>query len=140
MGYLIDTNVFLRFYIKESEEKHRDSKLLVDKIRRNVLESRVYTADIIFAEMEWTLHSYYKIAKRDRIEFLKRIRTSLNPRKLSNFDMATALGIYKDHKVKFIDCLIASHPRIQSGEITVISYDTDFDKLGISRMEPADLL
>jgi predicted nucleic-acid-binding protein len=44
--------------------------------------------------------------------------------------------ISERHKAKWIDCLIASAPDIQSGETAVVSYDRDFDRLGVVRLEP----
>jgi len=41
------------------------------------------------------------------------------------------------YKVKYGDCLIAT--QIPKG-VTLVSYDKDFDKLGVGRKEPAELL
>ncbi len=55
---------------------------------------------------------------------------------MEDYDFKVALKIYAEKNVKFIDALIASIPQIQAKEWTVISYDRDFDKIGINRKEP----
>ena len=42
--------------------------------------------------------------------------------------------------MKFIDALIASHKSIQEEAAVIVSYDKDFDKLGILRKEPKDII
>lgn len=54
--------------------------------------------------------------------------------------MREAIDLYQKHNIKFVDALIASHPKMQNKEIVVVSYDKDFDKLGIKRQEPAEVL
>ncbi len=139
MEYFLDTNVFLRFYVKDDTEEHGDTKQLIERVETGKVSSACI-AQIVLAEIDWTLHSYYRVQKRDRIEFLQRLRSSLPLRELQDFDSDLAVDLHENNKVKFIDCLIASHPRIQSGDITVISYDADFDKLGITRVEPTALV
>jgi len=51
-----------------------------------------------------------------------------------------AIEIYEKFPVKFIDALIVSNPKIFKKEITIISYDKDFDKLNVKRKEPKDVL
>ncbi len=50
--------------------------------------------------------------------------------------MFVALEYFEAHNVKFIDALIASGPSFVKGEFILVSYDHDFDKLGIQRIEP----
>jgi len=47
--------------------------------------------------------------------------------------------MYSSKNVKFIDAMIASVDQIVSGSWVVVSYDKDFDKLGVKRAEPGGL-
>lgn len=59
---------------------------------------------------------------------------------VDRYDIPTALALYERHAVKFIDALIASFLKWSAMHLTLISYDRDFDKLGVKRVEPAELL
>jgi hypothetical protein len=51
-----------------------------------------------------------------------------------------ATELFQTHNVKFIDCLLASSKRVQENKAAVFSYDRDFDKLGVPRVESKDIL
>jgi predicted nucleic acid-binding protein len=55
-------------------------------------------------------------------------------------DVSLAIEFYKNYNIKFIDALIASNPKIFKKEITIISYDKDFDKINVLRKEPKEIL
>ena len=54
----------------------------------------------------------------------------------NRFDISVAISLYAAQSVKFADALIASHPLLRQGKLIVVSYDADFDKLGVKRVEP----
>lgn len=130
----IDTNIFLRTLIEEDEKTFKDCFQLLQNIKTNKL--RGVTSSVVLSEIAWTLLSYYKFSK---LEVVKALRSILNLRGLSiidKFQHEVALSLYEKSSVKFIDALIASIPDIFSKKWTIISYDKDFDKVGIKRMEP----
>ena len=55
---------------------------------------------------------------------------------MDKYNYEGALRIYNDKSVKYIDALISSIDNVSSREWIVISYDKDFDKIGVIRMEP----
>ena len=138
MTYFLDTNIFLHFLIEDDENKraHDDCRALFQRIKNR--EISALTASLVFAEIVWVLQSYYSFSKQDIIVALKTL--------LSNgitfddrTDIMRALALYQDYSVKFTDCLIASHQGIQQNILTLISYDKEFDKLNIKRLEPKEL-
>lgn len=54
--------------------------------------------------------------------------------------MRCALELHRKSGAKFIDCMISSIQGIRNGVISVVSYDRDFDKLGVKRFEPGENL
>ena len=50
------------------------------------------------------------------------------------------MQIYEQNNIKLTDAFIASHPKIQSKEMIVVSYDKDFDKLSVIRKEPGEIV
>jgi predicted nucleic-acid-binding protein len=88
----------------------------------------------------WTLSSYYSRKKSEVIEVVEAVTDILGGRIEDDHRIEVASEIYKEYSVKFIDALIASSPSILSGETIVVSYDKDFDKIGIKRLEPSDFI
>lgn len=139
MKYFLDSNVFLRFLIHNpaNEEIFEDCKRLFERIEQKKINC--ITASWVFAEIVWVLKSVYGFRKQQIITALRVCAAS--PIVIDNtVDHTLALSLYEKQKVKFIDCLIASHPQLQNKDITIISYDTDFDKLGVKRTEPEKLI
>ena len=135
--YFIDSNVFLRVLVKEDETSFRSCVKLLEKVNNKKMQA--LTSDLVLAEVSWVLNSYYDFSKLKVISALEGI-VNLTGLKIKNTtDISTAIDLYKNNKVKFIDALIASDKMLALNGI-VISYDKDFDKLGIKRKEPAQVI
>jgi predicted nucleic-acid-binding protein len=89
--------------------------------------------------MVWVLGSIYKIERAGIVQLLKAI-TSMSSLKLVNtFQTEVANRLYESKSVKYIDALIASVPEIENRKWVVVSYDKDFDSLGVVRREPNEV-
>lgn len=137
MLYFIDSNIFLRFFIKEDEQTAQETKRIIGLIKEKTIKA--FSSHLVIAETDWAMKSYYKISKEERIIFLNSLLQLNNLSLVDKFDLSVALSWYKERKVKFIDCLLASNPLVNSGKATVISYDKDFDKLNVRRILPDKL-
>jgi predicted nucleic-acid-binding protein len=136
MIYFIDSDIFLRVLIKE--KKFEECYKILDLVRKNKIKA--ITSSLVLAEIDWVLEGFYKFEKMEVIEGLKSI---LKLRGLKIFDKinpSLAIELYQSYNIKFIDALIASNPKIFKKEIAIISYDKDFDKIGVIRKEPKDLI
>ena len=136
--YFVDTNIFLRIIVKDDEKKAADCEKVIEAIRKGAL--RAITSHLVLAEVVWTCLSLYRIAKSDVARLGRGIISIHHLSFHDDFDALRALSYYDEYSVKFIDALIASHARIARGEVEILSYDTDFDKMGIARVEPCDVL
>lgn len=139
MDIFIDTNIFLRVLVEENDEKvFNDCRKLLEKVKFKKISG--YTSSLVLAEINWTLNSYYSFPKEDVVEALEGIIHLKNLGIMDDFNAAYAVEIYSENKkVKFIDCLIGSIREIRTGNLPVVSYDKDFDRLGVKRLEPAKL-
>lgn len=136
--YFIDSNIFLRTLVKDDEERFRDCVNFLKEVRGGKL--RVCTSNLILAEINWTLLKFYEFPKKAATKGLGSILSLKNLKIFDNFDPILALELYKNYPIKFIDCLIASNPKIFNRKAILVSYDKDFDKLKVKRVEPSDLL
>jgi predicted nucleic-acid-binding protein len=137
-SYFIDTNIFLRPITKDNAKSAEECEFLFQKIKNGNINA--FTSNLVLTEVFWVLKSVYKLKKQELTRILEAISKlkNLKINNRENFDKAVEL--YEKNNIKFIDALIASHPKILNKEMTIISYDKDFDKLKILRKEPGNLL
>ena len=138
MNYFIDSNIFLRVIVEEDKKSFSECRDLLQKIEDG--KFRGFSSNIVMAEIVWVLSSFYKLKKEKILVGLSGIRNLKGLNLVDKFRFDLALRLYSRFQVKFIDSLIASIPEISSKAWQVVSYDRDFDKFGISRVEPDEVL
>jgi len=139
MEYFLDSNIFLRYFTDERNSKvFKDCSSLIKIVKLGKIKA--VTSHLVTAETVWTLFSSYNAKKDQVLKVLKVIETLNGLKIVDKVDSAIANDLFVNHSVKYIDALIASNPNIQSKKMTVVSYDKDFDKLGVKRLEPSDII
>lgn len=137
MTYFIDTNVFLRVLIKEDPQSFNAGVNLLKKIKDGGLKA--VTSSLVLTEIGWTLKSFYKFEKEQVIRAIKSIISLHGLAIIDEINWLYALDLYTSKKVKLIDCLIASKKEIREKKWLVVTYDKDFQKLGIRNATPAEI-
>jgi predicted nucleic-acid-binding protein len=134
----IDTNIFLRILTKDNKRMFDECMNLLMFIKTGKIESR--TSTLVLSEIVWTLGTTYNFSRKRIADAIKSIINVPEIKVVEGHEIMLATEFFEKYSVKFIDSLIASIPGIQSGEWTIVSYDKDFDKLGIKRVEPSDII
>ena len=134
---LVDANVFLRIFIKENESSFRHCQAFFEAVKTGHIAA--YIPTLVVAEVSFVLSSHYKLSKPAILQALASMGVSSGLAMIDDLQASLGVMLYKTHNVKLIDCLLASSKRVQSGKASILSYDRDFDKLGIRRAEPEDL-
>lgn len=67
----VDTNYFLRFLLKDTDDQHQTARELFDKAADGEVE--LFTSMIVFFEIYWTLHSFYGKNKTELTNLLSEI-------------------------------------------------------------------
>lgn len=138
MNYFLDSNVFVRYFAKESDlTVYEDCFKLIKALKEG--RFRAYTSHIVFAEVIWVLRSVYKISRSESVEVIKSLNSLSGLKLVDKFQTYKATQFYEESSIKYIDALIASISQIQNRRWTVVSYDKDFDKLKILRKEPGQV-
>jgi len=133
--FFVDTNVFLRVLVKEDKSVFGECKEFLEKIKRN--EIRAVSANLVLAEVAWILKSYYGFSRKEVSRAVRGILNLNGVRWVDGYQALMAVDWYQNMKVKFIDAMLASIPGVVDGKWVMVSYDRDFDKLGVKRVEPA---
>lgn len=138
MIYLIDTNIFLRTFIKENPDTFSDCSHFLQLVKRNKVEA--VTTGIVLAEIVWTLSFRYKVP-RDQI--FRRLDSLINLHGLKIIDQynyRAAADLFAVSSAKYVDCLLATIDEVAKGLWAIVSYDKDFDKLKVKHLEPKEVI
>jgi len=132
----LDTNIILRYLLRDDEVKAQRCLELLEKAERREIKLR--TTDLVIAEAVWVLESptTYNLP-RDRIRELLLPIIFLPGLRLSGKKLYRRIfELYVDQSIDFIDAYNAAH--MEKRKLAQIySYDSDLDRVaGISRVEP----
>ena len=133
MRYFIDANIILRFLLKDHEEYSKKAKVILEEIKHGKALGLVNS--LVIHEVLYVSINVYgqarKIVSSKLIALLE--LESLEVLDLSKEDLVDALNLFSKNKIDFPDLVYA---RIcQNNNLSIISFDRHFDKLGIKRLE-----
>jgi predicted nucleic acid-binding protein len=137
-NYFIDTNIFLRTLINDNEKFFNECIGFLELVKDGKIKAQ--TSYLVLSEVNWTLLSFYNSGKEKAVEGLYSIINLKNLKFSEKFNSSFGIQIYEQNNIKLTDAFIASHPKIQSKEMVVVSYDKDFDRLGVVRKEPGEIV
>ena len=136
MKIFIDTNVFLRFLLKDDHNSYEEVVKLFELVEEGKVKP--YTSNIVILEIIYVLVKTLKIS---RTEVLRDIQDLFSMRGLIILEKTNtkeALKIFKQTGVKFADCLIAT--QIKSGT-QLCTYDKEFFKIrSVKLCKPGDFV
>jgi len=120
----LDTNVFLRFFLKDNEKQYQDVCKIFSKIEEG--EFKPYTSAIVFLEFNYVARKIYKLSISETIGFIEAIRKMRGMTIIKKTDINKAINFYRRYKIKLGDCFIAA--QVAKGTM-LITYDQDFGKV-----------
>jgi predicted nucleic-acid-binding protein len=122
----IDTNVLVRFLVRDDEAQFEKARKL---IKREVAAGRrVFVSQLVLLETEWVLRSRYALPK---IEIIAAISGLLDATDVQFEDEPTieeAFFVWKEGAADFADCLIGSRNR-RLGCRATASFDVNASRL-----------
>ncbi|HEY4521095.1 MAG TPA: PIN domain-containing protein [Candidatus Paceibacterota bacterium] len=131
-GAFIDTNVILRFFVRDNERMYNECKAFFGRIEKG--EIRAYTSAIVLLELAYVLLRTYRYSRAEAATVLSRIFSLRNLALVERTNARSALELWKQHGIKYGDCLIAS--QIPKNSV-LVTYDAEFKKIeGLRAMTP----
>lgn len=134
---MLDSNIFLRFLVKEDQESYQECAKLLNTVKSNKIKAVI--PGIIITEIGWVLKSNYHTPKEDVSRKLEGIIKLKNLKVTDQYDWPQAIDVYKKYNIKLIDAVLATMPKVASHQWTIVSYDEDFKKLPILWKKPSQL-
>ncbi len=132
----LDTNILLRYFTRDDEEKARKTLALLTRVERR--EERVETSVIVVFETVYALQRLYRVP-RPRIRELLTPILGLRGLRLPGKNVCVdALDLYASSNISYADAYHAVYVKAR-GVTEIYSWDSDFDKIeGIARVEPEE--
>lgn len=134
MKLFLDTNVLLRFYLRDVKKQYRETVEIINQIESG--EHRAYTSAIVLLEMVYALQKLYDVPRRDVVKILESVCRLRGLTIIEETDSKAALGLYQKHNVKYADCLIASQV---NSDTTIVTFDQEFTRLPVKASPPGDI-
>ena len=131
----LDTNVWLRYFLKDNEQYEAVEQLLHAIDEGKFLS---YTSSIVFLEIVFVLGKTYNLSDDKILKYLTAIREVRNITLIEKTDSGKALHYFNNYHPKYSDCLIAS--QLAEGMI-LVTYDHEFSKIkGLILKTPAEII
>ncbi len=120
MTIALDTNVLVRFLVKDDEaQTRRATKLIQEAV---AVEEQLFIGDIVMCEMVWVLATAYGFSRAEIVDALSQLLRAKAVVFRSADRLARALDAYRKGKGDFADYLIREHA-LAAGAGTVVTFD-----------------
>ncbi len=116
----VDTNVFLRFFVKDVEPFYQKARELFEKAENGIVT--LETNDMVIAEIVWVLESYYGFTKAEIKEVIDTILETKNIKVVNHSRLKEAVNTYASGKMDFIDAYNIAYIRTK-GYRKVATFD-----------------
>ena len=122
----VDTNVLVRFLVRDDETQFEKARKL---IKREVAAGRcVFVNQLVLLETEWVLRSRYSLPKNVIIDAVSGLLDATDVRFEDEPTIEEALFVWKDTSTDFADCLIGAKNR-RLGCRATVTFDANASKL-----------
>ncbi|WP_297445272.1 PIN domain-containing protein [Desulfurobacterium sp.] len=114
---IIDTNVVLRYLLRDHEEFYREAEALFDKAFSG--KKKVLLLDTVIAEVVYVLSGLYKVKRQEIAHVLKELLKAKGINAVDKDVLFDALKIFAEKNLDFVDCLICAY----GSRYQVMSFD-----------------
>jgi predicted nucleic-acid-binding protein len=97
----VDTNVFLRFFVKDVEAQYEKAHALFAKAEAGKI--KLETSELVITEIVWVLESYYEFSRKEVAEVLTTLLASRNLKIAGHAQISAAVQLYTSGNMDFID-------------------------------------
>ena len=105
----VDTNVFLRFFVKDVAALYEKAKELFEKAESGKV--KLETSELVVAEIVWVLESFYGFSRKEIAEVLDTLLASKNLKIASHSLISEAVRLYASGNMDFIDAYNIAYVR-----------------------------
>lgn len=126
---VIDTDVVIRFLTRDDSQKAQRFERFLESGKKGII------TDVTFAEIYWTLNSFYKFPKHKILNILEAL-ISYKSISSNKEVLMYVIKILREQTISFIDAYTIAYAAIKN-DAKILSFDKGFDKIKeIKRLEP----
>lgn len=107
----VDTNVFLRFFVRDVESFYQKANDLFERAEKG--EVKLETSDMVIAEIAWVLESYYDFSKSEIKEIIDTILETKNIKVANHLKVKDAIRLYESGRMDFIDAYNITYIKVK---------------------------
>ena len=122
----LDTNVFLRFYLRDDEakaERCRDLLVAIGSGKEDAM-----TSSLVIAEVIWVLERTYRRSRKEVADFVMSVLALPHLALPGKHVLETAIDCYAEQDIDFIDAYNAALMGVEGVRI-IYTYDRHFAQL-----------
>lgn len=123
--YFLDTNVILRFLLKDNERYYNQAKSYFEKAKKGKIELNLIP-EVLF-EIDYVLRGVYSLSKNEAVGILLKLIKSPYLKISSRGLLITTVEKYQLTNVDLFDIYLYYYSF--SKEASVLSFDKDFSKI-----------
>lgn len=132
--YLVDTNILLRFLSGQPATQAGAARKLFARAAAGDVVLDI--SPVIVAETIYTLISFYGVERKEAAAKLSLLLQQHGVRVRDSAQVIAALDLLKTANIGFADAFLAAGATEEN--LSVASFDRDFEKLKIARYEPTE--
>ncbi len=121
MVSLIDTNIFIRFLVKEESDLYRRSVEIIEQIEQGTLEVEILSEVIM--EILFIMTKYYGVSIENVVEDIKIFLLMDGVVNRDKYILFDTLNTMLEKKIDYVDALICTKTKLQGYDW--ISFDAD---------------
>ena len=122
--YLIDTNVILRYLLKDHKRFSPKAKAFMQEVAKGIKKAEL--PSVVVVECVYVMEKYYEIPKNEIVDKLSRILNIKGILTPDKSDILAALVKYENSTADVVDCMLAAK---SSSQRVIVSFDKDFKRL-----------
>ena len=128
---LVDTNVILRYLLRDEPSHYEKAKDLFEKVRTG--EEKIIILESVIVESVYILTKFYNVPKQVASEKLKNL---LHYKGIANSDkneLSVALTLYSENNIDFVDCILCEKAKFNN--YSLFTFDKKLKRLTDSGRE-----
>jgi len=123
--FFLDTNVILRFLLKDNEKYYNQARGYFEKAKKGEIEIHLIP-EVIF-EIDYVLRGVYSLTKNEVVDILSKLIKSPYLKIFDREVLMTTVDKYQSINVDLFDIYLYYHSLSQGAE--VLSFDKDFNRI-----------
>lgn len=123
--YLIDTNIILRFLLKDNERYYQQAAEYFRKAKNGIVE--LYLIPEVLFEIDYVLRGVYGLSKKETVDILLKIVKTPYLKINNQTMMIDVVERYQSLNIDLFDIYLSFLAKEENA--TVLSFDRDFEKI-----------